>query len=50
MITCTRCHRDRLEKYIVLRKTYGNKKKYRCRAKSVCSSIARRNKALASRR
>jgi hypothetical protein len=43
MKTCTKCKRTRMDKYIVLRKTYGGKKKYRCRARSVCASIARRN-------
>lgn len=42
MLQCTKCKRYRLEKYIVLRKTYGGKKKYRCRKKSVCASKARR--------
>jgi len=48
MLTCTRCGRERLEKYIVLRKTYKGKK-YRCRAKSVCSSIARRKREHSSK-
>lgn len=42
MLQCTKCGRYRDDKYIVLRKTYGGKKKYRCRARSVCASIARR--------
>lgn len=42
MLTCTKCGRTRLDKYIVLRKTYSGKKQYRCRARSVCASIARR--------
>jgi hypothetical protein len=43
MLTCTKCKRTRADKYVVLRKVYGGKKKYRCKARSVCSSIARRN-------
>lgn len=42
MLTCSKCGRTRDEKYIVLRKVYSGKKKYRCRARSVCASIARR--------
>lgn len=45
MLQCTKCKRTRPEKYIVLRKVYGGKKKYRCRARSVCASVARRNRA-----
>lgn len=44
MLQCTKCKRVRDEKYIVLRKTYSGKKKYRCRARSVCASIARRKR------
>jgi hypothetical protein len=42
MLTCTKCGRTRPDKYIVMRKVYGGKKRYRCRARSVCASIARR--------
>ncbi len=46
MIKCTRCGRDRKEKYIVMRKSKWNGKvRPRCRAKSVCSSVARRKNA-----
>lgn len=44
MLTCTKCKRTRPAKYIVIRKTY-NGKRARCRARSVCSSIARRRLA-----
>lgn len=45
VLVCTKCKRTRAAKYIALRKVYGGKKKYRCRARSVCSSIARRKNA-----
>jgi hypothetical protein len=46
MLTCSRCGRTRLDKYIVMRKSkWTGKTKPRCRARSVCSSIARRNNA-----
>lgn len=45
MLQCTKCKRVREDKYVVLRKVYGGKKKYRCRARSVCASIARRQNA-----
>lgn len=49
MLTCTRCGRTRGDEYIVLRKLKNGKKRYRCKAKSVCSSIARRRREAASR-
>jgi len=42
LLTCTKCGRSRPETYIVMRKTYSGKRKPRCRARSVCASIARR--------
>lgn len=48
MIKCTRCGRLRKEKYVVMRKSkWNNKVRPRCRARSVCSSIARRKNAIA---
>lgn len=44
MLTCSKCKRTRLDKYIVMRKTYSGEKKYRCRKRSVCHSIFRRSK------
>lgn len=41
---CTRCGRVRLLKYVTRRKNYSGKLVWRCRARSVCSTIARRNK------
>ncbi len=43
MIKCTRCGKVREERYIVMRKSkYNGKVRARCRARSTCSSRARR--------
>lgn len=42
--TCTRCKRERKLKFIKQRKNYSGKLVWRCTARSVCSSIARRNR------
>lgn len=41
---CTRCKRERSMKYLAKRKNYSGKLVWRCTARSVCSSIARRNR------
>jgi hypothetical protein len=50
MIKCTRCGRTRKDKYVIMRKSkYNDKVRPRCRARSVCSTIARRKNAVARR-
>lgn len=50
MLTCTKCGRTRPRAtksgYVLVKltKTYSGKKKYRCTARSVCASIARRKR------
>lgn len=41
---CTRCKRERELRYLAKHKNYSGKLVMRCTARSVCSSIARRNK------
>jgi hypothetical protein len=45
MLTCSRCGRSRREKFVITRKNkWSCEAQIRCRARSVCSSIARRNR------
>lgn len=44
MKKCWRCKRRRLAKYINTKVNANGKESSRCRARSVCASMARRNK------